>query len=76
MKDNLYSLRERKEKSRYRYGLAARKDNMQEFKCGHCHAFVSMEPILSGVQNRNHCPYCLWSRHLDLYEAGDRLSAC
>jgi hypothetical protein len=26
--------------------------------------------------NRNHCPYCLWSRHLDLYEAGDRLAAC
>jgi hypothetical protein len=31
---------------------------------------------LSGVNNRNHCPYCLWSRHLDLYAAGDRLSAC
>ncbi|MCJ7434153.1 MAG: RNHCP domain-containing protein, partial [Anaerolineales bacterium] len=24
----------------------------------------------------NHCPYCLWSCHLDLYTAGDRLSAC
>jgi hypothetical protein len=76
MKDNLYYLRERKEKSRFRYGPAAGKDNMQGFKCGHCHAFVATEPGLSGVQNRNHCPYCLWSRHLDLYEAGDRLSAC
>jgi hypothetical protein len=28
------------------------------------------------VQNRNHCPYCLWSRHLDLFQAGDRLAAC
>jgi len=32
--------------------------------------------MLSAVNNRNHCPYCLWSCHLDLYSAGDRLSAC
>jgi hypothetical protein len=32
--------------------------------------------VFSGVNNRNHCPYCLWSCHLDLYSAGDRLSAC
>jgi hypothetical protein len=31
---------------------------------------------LAGVHNRNHCPYCLWSRHLDLFRAGDRLAAC
>jgi hypothetical protein len=37
---------------------------------------VSSAHQLSGVNNRNHCPYCLWSRHLDLYSAGDRLSAC
>ena len=46
------------------------------FKCSHCHVYVSAEPFLTGVNNRNHCPYCLWSRHLDLFEAGDRLSAC
>jgi hypothetical protein len=28
------------------------------------------------VQNRNHCPACLWSRHLDWRSAGDRLSVC
>lgn len=28
------------------------------------------------MQNRNHCPACLWSRHLDWFEAGDRLSGC
>jgi len=28
------------------------------------------------VQNRNHCPYCLWSRHLDWRIAGDRLAGC
>jgi hypothetical protein len=37
---------------------------------------VSSAHLLSGVNNRNHCPYCLWSCHLDLYAAGDRLSAC
>jgi hypothetical protein len=46
------------------------------FLCKHCHVYVSSALSLSGVLNRNHCPYCLWSRHLDLYEAGDRLSAC
>ena len=47
-----------------------------DFKCKHCHNYVSTDPLLSGVNNRNHCPYCLWSRHLDLYNAGDRLAAC
>ena len=47
-----------------------------DFKCAHCHGFVSSAHQLSGVHNRNHCPYCLWSCHLDLYVAGDRLSAC
>ena len=46
------------------------------FKCGHCHVYISAEPMLCGVNNRNHCPYCLWSKHLDLYQAGDRLAAC
>ena len=47
-----------------------------DFTCLHCHFFVSSAEILSHVHNRNHCPYCLWSRHLDLYQPGDRLSAC
>ena len=47
-----------------------------DFKCTHCHALVLSAHMLSGVNNRNHCPYCLWSRHLDLFAAGDRLSAC
>ena len=47
-----------------------------DFNCLHCHNFVSAGVILSGVNNRNHCPYCLWSRHLDWQAAGDRLSAC
>ena len=46
------------------------------FRCLQCSLPVSCAPIIAGVQNRNHCPYCLWSRHLDWRSPGDRLSAC
>ena len=46
------------------------------FPCKNCGGYVSTDPLSSGVRNRNHCPYCLWSRHVDLYAAGDRLAAC
>jgi hypothetical protein len=49
---------------------------LNDFKCKHCHNYVTTDPAFSGVGNRNHCPYCLWSRHLDLFDAGDRLAAC
>jgi DNA-directed RNA polymerase subunit RPC12/RpoP len=47
-----------------------------DFCCLHCGYPVSANSILSAVGHRNHCPYCLWSRHLDLLVSGDRLSAC
>ncbi len=50
--------------------------NNPDFTCMHCHGLVSAGYIVAGVNNRNHCPYCLWSRHLDWRKAGDRLSAC
>jgi RNHCP domain len=46
------------------------------FKCHHCQAYVYTQTVFSGVQNRNHCPYCLWSRHVDYIQPGDRMSAC
>lgn len=46
------------------------------FTCQHCGAYVYTLSMGSGVQNRNHCPFCLWSRHVDHFQAGDRLSAC
>jgi hypothetical protein len=61
---------------RFRSGHIHRVEAESGFTCKHCHVFVSSASFLSGVQNRNHCPYCLWSCHLDLYSAGDRLSAC
>ena len=47
-----------------------------EFFCLRCGVIVSGAHELSGVRNRNHCPYCLWSRHLDWRTPGDRLSSC
>jgi hypothetical protein len=62
-------------------GTLTRKDGLNlgqpgSFECLHCHYHVSTEPLYAGVQNRNHCPYCLWSRHVDWKEAGDRLAVC
>jgi len=48
----------------------------KEFRCDHCHLPVLSERQLAGVNNRNHCPFCLWSKHVDLRKAGDRKAAC
>ena len=45
--------------------------NDNSFICGHCGKEV--EPL--GYTSRNHCPFCLWSRHLD-ENPGDRASEC
>ncbi len=76
MKDLPVRMHKRMEKSRSRYGRPVTNYTVNGFRCIYCQGFVYSEPGLSRVQNRNHCPYCLWSRHLDLYAAGDRLSAC
>ena len=44
------------------------------FTCGQCGRAVG--PLPSGGHNRNHCPYCLYSRHVDAERSGDRASAC
>lgn len=44
-----------------------------EFKCKNCGRMVSNASF--GTMNRNHCPYCLCSLHVDIH-IGDRLSAC
>ena len=43
------------------------------FTCIHCDRFVPTATF--GSRHRNHCPGCLWSRHLD-EEPGDRRCAC
>lgn len=44
------------------------------FKCRHCHRFVC--PLPFGGHHRNHCPFCLYSRHVDDRVPGDRMSDC
>lgn len=45
--------------------------NDSGFTCVHCGREV--EPL--GYTSRNHCPFCLWSLHLD-ENPGDRASEC
>lgn len=44
------------------------------FKCVRCGENVI--PLTSGGRNRNHCPFCLCSLHVDDETPGDRLSNC
>jgi hypothetical protein len=45
----------------------------EPFTCDHCGAAV--EPLASGSY-RNHCPVCLYSKHVDQEGPGDRESSC
>lgn len=44
-----------------------------DFTCIHCKGHVPVQAW--GTRHRNHCPLCLWSRHVD-DEPGDRACAC
>ncbi len=45
------------------------------FFCVHCNQWIPLAESV-GTKNRNHCPFCLWSKHVDLEESGDRNSNC
>ena len=45
--------------------------NDSGFVCGHCGKVV--EPL--GYTSRNHCPFCLWSLHVDV-SPGDGANEC
>jgi hypothetical protein len=51
-----------------------RANERDPFKCGRCRAFVG--PATFGGRHRNHCPFCLTSRHVDHRRPGDRASPC
>lgn len=53
---------------------AQRRDQEHPFRCRHCKAMVG--PVLYGSKHRNHCPYCLYSRHVDGRVPGDRANTC
>ena len=42
------------------------------FKCGHC----GKENEKASKTCRNHCRFCLYSKHVDLLTPGDRKSVC
>lgn len=46
---------------------------MQSFICENCGKKVPLKA--PGTKNRNHCPYCLYSVHID-NTPGDRQSKC
>jgi len=50
------------------------KEKKGSFKCSHCDHMIPINEQM-GTQNRNHCPDCLWSKHLDI-KPGDRKSDC
>jgi len=52
----------------------ARRDGPSTFRCGNCRLDVSYRA--PGTAHRNHCPNCLWSRHLDDDRPGDRAAEC
>ncbi|MBI2309403.1 RNHCP domain-containing protein [Candidatus Collierbacteria bacterium] len=42
----------------------------EKYTCSHC------GKIIIGGRYNNHCPHCLWSKHLDDQIPGDRASKC
>lgn len=43
--------------------------NIEDFVCNNC------EAIVEGDGYTNHCPKCLWSKHVDI-NPGDRMAEC
>ncbi|MCK2244010.1 MULTISPECIES: RNHCP domain-containing protein [unclassified Crossiella] len=50
-------------------GAARFTRRIEDFTCGHC------ERTVRGNGYTNHCPHCLWSRHVDV-NPGDRAATC
>ena len=57
-----------------RFFLKHRQSSEEVFKCKHCRRFVC--PLPCGGRHRNHCPFCLYSCHVDYRRTGDRISSC
>ena len=62
---------QRKQTHRHANG---RRRGPDSFRCRNCRLDVPM--AAPGTQHRNHCPNCLWSRHVDDDVPGDRAADC
>lgn len=51
----------------------SRRTRRAYLQCRHCRTEFSLDA--PGTRHRNHCPWCLWSVHLD-NTPGDRAAAC
>ena len=54
---------------------AKEEEKNRGFICINCGKWVPINPYKKTL-NRNHCPHCLWSKHVDSAIAGDRMSVC
>ena len=64
----------RHERTQSRRRTHARHPGSDSFRCRHCRLDVPL--AAPGTQHRNHCPNCLWSRHVDGDVPGDRAADC
>jgi hypothetical protein len=51
------------------------KQEKQGFNCFNCNKTISFNQEI-GTKHRNHCSFCLWSKHVDFKKPGDRKSTC
>ncbi len=70
--DDIIDAVDRKKRSEQRQ---IRERSLGGFACVHCSRWISIDHNV-GTHNRNHCPTCLWSRHMDGDKPGDRKSEC
>lgn len=73
-KFNKRNSKSRSSRPRNRLTRPPRTEADQAFRCVHCKQFIGAP--LTGGRHRNHCPNCLWSRHVDDRVPGDRKSDC
>lgn len=51
-----------------------KKEN-SDFRCVNCKRIIERKEYI-GTKHRNHCPSCLYSKHVDLNNPGDREASC
>lgn len=50
-------------------------EKRNNFNCSNCKTFIGDNEYM-GTKYRNHCPTCLYSKHVDLNNPGDRKALC
>ena len=73
--DDTDDISESIERKRIKSQTRQREERQHGFDCSHCRDWVPINETI-GTHNRNHCPHCLWSKHVDGDRPGDRKSNC